>query len=205
MKTTEMTGRTVDEAIENALKELNVKPDQIEIEVLEEPSKGFLGILGSKLAKVKITIKENPIELTIEFLQPILTKLGVAPEVKTRIEGDYYYLSFHGHKLGLMIGHRGETLDALQYLSNLAVNRKTKNHAHIILDVENYRKKREETLNRLARKLAEKAKKTGRRVMLEPMSPHERRIIHTALQDDQEVDTFSEGKEPYRKVVISLK
>ncbi len=205
MKTTEITGRTVDEAIETALKELNVSLEQIETEVLEEPAKGFLGILGSRQARVKIIIKEDPIEMALEFLKPILVKLEIKPEVKTRKEGEYYYLSFHGHKLGLMIGHRGETLDALQYLSNLAVNRKTKNHAHIILDVENYRKKREETLNRLARKLAEKAKKTGRRVMLEPMSPHERRIIHTALQDDQDVDTFSEGQEPYRKVVISLK
>lgn len=207
MKTVEITAKTVDEAVEMAIKELKVDLDQLEIEVLEEPTKGFLGILGSKMARVRITVKENPIEIAKEFLAPILLKLGVKPEIQTKRDGDYHYLSFHGSKLGLMIGHRGETLDALQYLSNLAVNRKTKTHthAHIILDVENYRQKREETLKRLAKKLAEKARKTGRRVMLEPMSPQERRIIHTALQDDQEISTFSEGQEPYRKVVISLK
>lgn len=205
MKTIEITAKTVDEAVETALRELNADLEQLEIEVLEEPSKGFLGILGSKMARVKITVKENPIEMAKEFLEPILAKLEVKPEIKAKRDGNYYYLSFHGNKLGIMIGHRGETLDALQYLTNLAVNRRTNNHAHIILDVENYRQKREETLIRLAKKLAEKAKKTGRRVMLEPMSPQERRIIHTALQDDPEISTFSEGQEPYRKVVISLK
>lgn len=205
MRTLEITAKTVDEAVETALKELQVELEQVEIEVLEEPSKGFLGIIGSKMARVRITVNENPLAMAQEFLNPIIAKLGIQPDVKTNKKDRYYHLSFYGSNLGIMIGHRGETLDALQYLCNLAVNRRLENRVHIILDVENYRQRREETLIRLAHKLSDKAKRTGRRVILEPMNPHERRIIHTALQDDPEIQTFSEGREPYRKVIISVK
>lgn len=205
MKTLEITAKTVDEAVQTALRELQVDLDQVEVEVLEEPSKGFLGIIGSKMAKVKITVKEDPLEMAKAFLEPIVSKLGVNPEIRTSKKDKYYHLSFHGSRLGILIGHRGENLDALQYLCNLAVNKKLDNRVHIILDVENYRQRREETLIKLARRLSEKAKRTGRKVVLEPMSSQERRIIHTALQDDPEIQTFSEGQEPYRKVVISLK
>ncbi|NLC77943.1 MAG: protein jag [Clostridia bacterium] len=205
MKTIEITAKTVEEAVQTALKELQVELDQVEVEVLEEPSKGFLGIIGSKMAKVRITVKEDPIELAKSFLEGIFKKLGVQPEIRTKKTDKYYHLSFHGSRLGILIGHRGETLDALQYLCNLAVNKKLENRVHIVLDVENYRQRREETLVKLARKLSDKAKRTGRRVVLEPMSPQERRIIHTALQNDPEIQTFSEGQEPYRKVVISVK
>lgn len=203
MKTLEITAKTVDEAVETAIKKLGVELEAIDFEVLEEPSRGFLGIIGSKMARVKIKVKDNPLELVKEFLAPILAKMNVEPEIIGEKRDNSYHLAFRGNRLGIMIGHRGETLDALQYLSNLVVNRKLENRVYIVLDVENYRERRQETLIRLARKLADKAKKTGRRVMLEPMTPHERRIIHTALQDDPEIKTFSEGQDPYRKVVIS--
>lgn len=205
MKIIEITAKTVDEAVQTALKELQVELDQVEVEVLEEPAKGFLGIIGSKMAKVRISAKQDPLMMVQEFLKPILDKLGVKPEIRTEKKDGFYSLSFFGSHLGVLIGHRGETLDALQYLSNLAANRRLTNRVNIILDVENYRQRREETLVRLARKLSDKAKRTSRRVVLEPMSPQERRIIHTALQDDPEIQTLSEGQEPYRKVVISLK
>lgn len=205
MKTLEVTAKTVEEAVQTALRELQVEREQVEVEVLEEPSKGFLGFIGSKMAKVRITVKDDPFELAKDFLAPIFKKLGVEPEIKTSKKDKYYHLSCYGENLGILIGHRGETLDAVQYLCNLAVNKKLDQRVHIVLDVENYRQRREETLIRLARKLSQKAKRTGRRVVLEPMSPQERRIIHTALQEDPEIQTFSEGQEPYRRVIISLK
>jgi|SRR5690606_27219148 len=205
MKTLEITAKTVEEAVQTALKELQVDRELIEVEVLEEPSKGFLGIIGARMAKVRIKVKEDPVELAKNFLAPIFRKLGVNPEIKVSRKDKYYYLSCYGKNLGILIGHRGETLDAIQYLCNLAVNKKLNHRVHIVLDVENYRQRREETLIKLARKLSEKAKRTGRRVVLEPMSPQERRIIHTALQEDPEIQTYSEGQEPYRKVIISLK
>ncbi|HHX50369.1 MAG TPA: protein jag [Clostridia bacterium] len=205
MSSIEITAKTVEDAVETALKELQVDREQIEVDVLEEGSKGLFGILGSRMARVKVTVKEDPLEIGKEFLRPIIKSMGVEVTTEERKEGDYYYLSFSGSKLGIIIGHRGETLDALQYLTNLAINKKVKNRVHFILDVEGYRKKREATLIRLAQRLSEKAKRTGKKVMLEPMSPQERRIIHTALQNDPLIQTYSEGEEPFRKVVISVK
>ncbi|MGI6552398.1 MAG: protein jag [Clostridia bacterium] len=205
MSSIEITAKTVEEAVETALKELQVDRDQIEVEVLEEGSKGLFGILGSRMARVRVTVKEDPMEIGKEFLRPIIKSLGVEVTTEERREGNYCYLSLRGSKLGIIIGHRGETLDALQYLTNLAVNKRVKNKVHFILDVEGYRKKREATLKRLALRLSEKAKRTGKKVVLEPMSPQERRIIHTALQDDPHIQTYSEGEEPFRKVVISVK
>ncbi len=137
------------------------------------------------------------------FLDPIFAKLGVAPEITPEVKEGILWLTVRGDDLGILIGRRGETLNSLQYLVNLAVNKRRHEHARLVLDVEGYREGREETLTALARKMAEKAVRSGRRVELEPMNPHERRVVHIALQEDKRVDTVSHGEEPYRRVVIN--
>lgn len=205
MKSIEIAAKTVESAVETALKELQVKREDVEVEVLEEPSKGLFGLIGSKMAKVRVTVKKTAEDLALEFLTKVFKDMGLNVNMNTKKDNGYINISIKGPRLGILIGRRGETLDALQYLTNLVVNRKTEKRTNIILDVEGYRKRREETLNRLAKRLAEKVKRTGNKVMLEPMNPHERRIIHTALQNNADVTTYSEGKEPYRKVIIALK
>ncbi|MCR4962833.1 MAG: Jag N-terminal domain-containing protein [Firmicutes bacterium] len=138
----------------------------------------------------------------MDFLTPIFQSLQCQPQVQTQIKEGILWLCLEGGNLGLLIGRRGETLNALQYLTNLAVNRHRSDHVRLVLDVENYRSSREETLIALAHKMADKAVRTGRRVEFEPMTPHERRIVHLALQNDKRVDTSSRGEEPYRRVVI---
>lgn len=139
------------------------------------------------------------------FLDPIFAKLGIAPEIIPEVKEGILWLTVRGDDLGILIGRRGETLNSLQYLVNLAVNKRRHEHARLVLDVEGYREGREETLTALARKMAEKAVRSGRRVELEPMNPHERRVVHIALQEDKRVDTVSHGEEPYRRVVINPK
>lgn len=205
MKSIEIAAKTVESAVETALKELQVSREDVEVEVLEEPSKGLFGLIGSRMAKVRVTVKKTAEDLAVEFLTNVFRNMGLSVNMNCKTDNGYINISIKGTRLGILIGRRGETLDALQYLTNMAVNRKTEKRVNIILDVEGYRKRREETLNRLARRLAEKVKRTGNKVMLEPMNPHERRIIHTALQNNMDVTTYSEGEEPYRKVIIALK
>ncbi|MBZ4665217.1 RNA-binding cell elongation regulator Jag/EloR [Mahella sp.] len=206
MRFVEATGRTEEEAIQSALDELNVSRDDVDIEVLEPASKGILGLWGSKPAKVKVTVKDKKADKAKEFLEGVIERMKVDASivVEQRDDGDVI-MNIEGVRIGRLIGHRGETLDALQYLANLACNRDGEEQGKIILDAENYRKKREQALVDLAFKMADKVKRTHRRVVLEPMSAYERRILHTALQDDPDVTTYSEGMEPRRKVVITLK
>ncbi|MDO4733416.1 MAG: RNA-binding cell elongation regulator Jag/EloR [Bacillota bacterium] len=143
--------------------------------------------------------------LCVSFLNPIFAKLQISPNMETEIREGALWICFSGESLGLLIGRRGETLNALQYLCNLVVNKGRNDHIRVVLDVEGYREGREETLAALAHKMAEKAVRTGRRIELEPMNPHERRVVHLALQNDKRVDTVSHGEEPYRRVVISKK
>jgi len=226
MASVEKTGKTVDEAVEAAIVELGVSREQIEYEVLEEPSKGLFGFLGGKPARVRVELVDtqgavpqekkvrasvadkpasDPVEVAKTFLMSVFKamKLDVKIEKLTGIE--QVTLNLRGEDLGILIGKHGQTLDALQYLTNLAAHRDSEERVRIIIDVEDYRKRREETLVRLAQRLADRVKLRGEKVVLEPMSPHERKIIHTALQDDLRVTTFSEGEEPFRKVVIALK
>ena len=207
MESKVFTGRTVEEAVTEALNEFRVLREEVEIEVLAEPKGGIFGILGNRDAAVKVTRIEKPSKnvIAIEVLENICEQMDVDVDLEVEEKGEYTYLSMKGENLGVLIGRRGETLDALQYLVNLAVNRQTGEKPHIILDVEGYREKRKETLERLAQNLAKKAKRTQRSVVLEPMNPQERRIIHTSLQNNPYVYTASEGEEPYRKVVIILK
>lgn len=207
MTAVEKTGKTVDEAVSLALIELGVDEKRVEIEVIEAPSKGLFGFIGTKPAKVRVSLKKiDAVAVAREFLQNIFTamNLNVAIDEMTSEEGLVFNL--RGHDLGILIGKHGQTLDALQYLTNLAANRDIdEDRVRIIVDVEDYRKRREETLYRLAERLADKVKRRGERVVLEPMSRHERKIIHMALQEDNRISTYSEGEEPFRKVVIALK
>jgi len=138
-----------------------------------------------------------------EYITPVFTCMGIDPEYSYHVKEGVLWIILSGQRLGLLIGRRGDTLNSLQYLVNLAVNRHRSDHVRLVLDVEGYRDSREQTLNALAKKMAEKAVRTGRRVELEPMNPHERRIVHMALQDDNRVDTSSRGQEPYRRVVVT--
>lgn len=205
MKRMEISAKTVDEAIKLASEQLEVEIEKLEIEVLEEPSKGFLGILGNKQAKIVATVKEDTNDKIVEFLTVVTKEMGFDIEVTCQENEQYLLFTLTGDNLGNIIGRRGETLDALQYLANLVVYRQGGERKRIILDAEGYRRRREKTLNNLADRLAERVKRSGRPVVLEPMNPQERRVIHTALQNDSEVQTLSEGDEPYRKVVISLR
>ncbi len=206
MKTLEMTGKTVSEALENALKSLKLTEDKVEYEVLDEGSKGFLNLIGTKPAKILVKVKRDYNEEVRLFLRNILNSMKVQAEIRIREENDIIHIDLTGPKMGIIIGYRGETLDALQYLASLVVN---KNHdipyKKVVLDTENYRKKREETLIRVAEKTAYKVKRIRKPYRLEPMNPYERRIIHSALQDNEYVYTFSEGEEPHRRVVVDVK
>ena len=206
MRVAEKTGKTVEEAIEAGILELGVGRDRVKIEVLEEPGKkGFFGLFGTRLGRVKVSYEDDPGVLATEFIHQICQAMGVNANAQTTKNGEHWHIDITGPELGILIGRRGDTLEALQYLTNLAVARKLAERVRLIVDVEGYRFRREETLVKLALRLAEKVKRTGIRVVLEPMNPHERRIIHTSLQDEFKISTFSEGTDPNRRVVITLK
>lgn len=206
-KMIESTGRTVEEAVKNALNELNISRDKVDVDILDEGSKGLFGLLGSKLAKVKVTVKNDYGYMAKTFLRDVLNSMNIKAEIHVQDTGDNLKIILKGPNMGILIGHRGETLDSLQYLVSLVINKDNtgSEYKRVVLDTENYRQKREETLVRLANRLAVKARTDGKSVVLEPMNPYERRIIHSALQDNPYVSTHSEGEEPYRKVVIELK
>lgn len=206
MKFIETTGKTVDEALEKALNELNVSKERVIIDVIDEGSKGFLSIIGSKPAKIKVTLKYDYIREAKIFTQNLLKHMNVGGTVDISEENDTVKIDVSGPKMGMIIGYRGETLDSIQYLISLVVNKDHEiNYKKVILDTENYRAKREETLKRVALKTARKVIKTGKPFKLEPMNPYERRIIHAALQNESKISTYSEGEDPYRKVVVALK
>ncbi len=205
MQSVRKEGKTVEKAISKALEKLNITREEAEITVLQENNRGLFGIIGNKDALVEVKAKPDPVKTGKEFLEAVFvyTSLYVQVEViqeETNSEQVKYNLS--SPDLGIIIGHRGETLDALQYLSSLVINKNTDHYYRVILDAEGYRDRRKQTLIRLAKKLARKAIKTGRRVVLEPMPPHERRIIHITIKKDRRVKSYSQGKEPFRKVTI---
>jgi len=205
MKKVIKMGRTVNEAVELALIELGAKKEDIEIEIIEKDVKGILGVFGTKEAKVIVTLKENAHIIAKEFLKEIFEKMKIDIEIKTNVEDKILNIELIGSEIALLIGKRGQTLDAIQYLVSLYINRNRENYIRIVLDAENYRKKRKITLERLANKMADKAKKLGKDIVLEPMNPYERRIIHSELQKDDSISTKSEGVDPNRRVVIFLK
>lgn len=285
MEFVEKWGTDVDTAVDLALDELKTTRDKVDVEILEEPSRGFFGI-GSKLALVRVKVKEEPKKeepkkekpkksepkkaektakqnnkqsldkpqkktntkdeidqdnrktepvqndvpkeeknkdtssidvilaekvpypeenIAVPFLRDVTEKMGIDLEFTPYKANDYIFIDISGKDTGTIIGKRGQTLDSIQYLTNLVLNKNEEEYQRVILDAENYRSKREKTLEQLAHRLAGKVIRTGRTQKLEPMNPYERKIIHTALQDDQRVTTRSEGKDPYRRVIVELK
>jgi len=198
-------GKTVEDAIAEALKSLNATRDEVDVTIVDEGNKGFLGLIGTRPARVSVSKKSGPIETAEKFLDEVTTAMGMAVQVEINRKEKHLYVNLIGKNMGVLIGKRGQTLDSLQYLTNLVVNRCGVPEFSVILDTENYRKRRRETLEGLAVSLARKVKSTKKNVVLEPMSRYERHIIHTVLQRDNFVRTYSDGNEPYRNVVIAPK
>lgn len=201
-----VTAKTVDEAVTKALIELETTSDKLEYEVVEKGSAGFLGI-GAKPAIIRAKKKETLEDRAVGFLSQVFEAMNMSVEVKLNYneEEKEMNIDLSGEDMGILIGKRGQTLDSLQYLVSLVVNKTSSDYIRIKLDTENYRERRKETLETLAKNIAYKVKRTKRSVSLEPMNPYERRIIHAALQNDKYVVTRSDGEEPFRHIIISLK
>ena len=201
----EISAKTVDDAVTEGLIKLGTTSDKIEYEVMEKGSAGFFG-LGSKPAKIRIRKKSTVEDHVREFLNNVFRAMGMEVEILIRKSEDEKNIDIElkGSDMGVLIGKRGQTLDSLQYLTNLAVGKQVNEYVKVKIDTEDYRKRRRETLENLAKNIAYKVKRTKRPVSLEPMNPFERRIIHSALQADPAVSTHSEGEEPYRRVVVTL-
>lgn len=202
----EITAKTVDDAITEGLIKLGTTSDKVETEIIEKGSVGFLGI-GSKPAVVKIWKKFSIEEFIRDFLNDVFNAMNMEVEIIITKSDDEKNVNVElkGKEMGVLIGKRGQTLDSLQYLTNLAVGKQVSEFVKVRIDTENYRKRRRDTLENLAKNIAYKVKRTKRSVSLEPMNPFERRVIHSALQNDKYVNTHSEGEEPYRYVVVTLK
>ena len=202
----EFSAKTVDDAITEACQKLTVTSDKLEYEVIEEGSSGFLGI-GAKPAVIKAKVKDSVADKAKEFLKEVFDAMNmtVVIDVKYNEENRNIDIELSGDEMGVLIGKRGQTLDSLQYLVSLVVNKGEDEYIRVKVDNEDYRKRRKETLENLAKNIAYKVKRTKRPVSLEPMNPYERRIIHSALQNDKYVTTHSEGEEPFRRVVVTLK
>lgn len=200
----EEEGRTTEEAMELALKKLGATRDQVRITVLYEAKRSLFGLI-TKPAKVRISLKEDPSSTPEGILKNLLAEMGIEADVNTKVSDGNIYLNINTPNAGLLIGRRGRTLDAIQHLLNCIVNRSSLVKRRVIVDAEQYRERREEILTNLAHKLASKVKTTRQEIVVEPMNPQDRRIIHLALQDDQEVTTFSRGEGSFRSVVITTK
>ncbi|WP_379137636.1 RNA-binding cell elongation regulator Jag/EloR [Paenibacillus sp. sgz500958] len=244
MSTAVATGKTIEEAVERGLTKLGVSKDRVTVNVLEQPSKGFLGLIGVKAAKVELTLlpeftpviaasspslpqtsaresnkeaigglprhdsghpAEEAYQEAITFLVDVAKSMGLIVEVEIVHTKEITTLQISGPDLGLLIGRRGQTLDALQYLANIVANRYSDSFIRLVLDAENFRERRKKTLEELADRLAGRVVRTRKEVVLEPMSPQERKIIHSRLQDHRYVNTLSKGEDPNRRVVITLK
>jgi spoIIIJ-associated protein len=203
----EVSAKTVSDAITEACQKLGVTSDKLDYEVVEEGSSGFLGI-GAKAAVIKASDKKISVEEVARvFLNDVFQAMNmeVVIAIKYNEEEKSMDIELSGNEMGVLIGKRGQTLDSLQYLVSLVVNKESEEYIHVKVDTENYRQRRKETLENLAKNIAYKVKRTKRSVSLEPMNPYERRIIHSALQNDKYVTTHSEGEEPFRRVVVTLK
>ena len=208
------TGKNIEDAVTKASVSLGVTSDKIEYEVVEKGSNGILGI-GSKPAKINARVKEEEVltaespedveNVVKEFLSKAFDAMNLKVKINVTVDEESVDIDLVGDDMGVLIGKRGQTLDSLQYLVSLVVNKKSDKYLRVKLDTENYRERRKETLENLAKNIAFKVKRTKRPVSLEPMNPYERRVIHSALQNDRYVTTKSEGEEPYRHVVVLLK
>lgn len=207
MEKIEVTGKTVEDALTNALVKLETTSDKVEYEVVEKGSSGILGFINSKPAKILVWKKATMEDSILNFLNDVFNAMDLKVTVEMTIddEEDTININLVGDDMGVLIGKRGQTLDSLQYLVSLVANKESEKYYKVKLDTENYRDRRKATLESLAKNIAYKVKRTRRPVSLEPMNPYERRIIHSALQNDRYVCTKSEGEEPFRHVVVLLK
>lgn len=200
------SGKTIDDAVKNGLAQLQVAEDRVKVVVIEQPSKGFLGLIGSKDAKVELELIPDAKEEAEKFISDVAKAMGLQVRLSWQESKEGLLLSIAcDGDLGMIIGRRGQTLDALQYLVTIVANRYSDNHIRIVLDAENFRERRRKTLEELSDRLAGRVIRTRTEVVLEPMAPHERKIIHSQLQGHPKVRTFSKGDEPNRRVVIALK
>ncbi len=222
------SGKTVEEAVNRGLSQLGVSQDRVTVNILSQPSKGFLGLIGVREAKVELTLLQegspepvvgtlspssvsneaeggDPYAAAVKFILDVGRSMGLEVKVDVQHTRDATTLHIFGPDLGLMIGRRGQTLDSLQYLANIVANRVSSSYLRIILDAENFRERRKKTLEELADRLAGRVIRSHKEVVLEPMSPQERKVIHARLQDHKVVKTYSKGEDPNRRVVISLK
>lgn len=206
MKSIKVEAKNIEKAVEKALNELGIAKKDAEINVIDKGSKGLLGLFGAKDAVVEVNEIFDPVKKGKEFLETLLKNANInvgVEKLDEKSNDEQLVYNLTGEKeLGLVIGHRGETLDALQYLTSIYINKELEEYLRVLLDAEGYRERRQETLERLAQRLASKAERKKRKVVLEPMPPHERRIIHITLKENKNVKSYSEGKEPYRKVMI---
>ncbi len=202
----EFCAETVDDAVTEALVFFQTTSDKLQYEVVEKESNGVLGLF-KKQAKIKAKVPETIESIAKHFLTNVLNAMGINAEMDVIVdeEAETVNINLLGDDMGILIGKRGQTLDSLQYLVSLVVNKGSEKYLKVKVDTENYRERRKETLENLAKNIASRVKKSHKPVALEPMNPYERRIIHSALQNDKFVETHSEGEEPYRKVIVSLK
>ena len=200
----EKSAKTVEIAVEEALRSLSVSRDEVDVIIIDPGAKGFMG-LGAKLARVRVSLKHNPERIAEAFIKEMGMAMGILIGVKSVLSEKQLDITLTGDNMGILIGKRGQTLDAIQYLVSLAVNKGTAPYLNVVIDSENYRKRRKEILEHLAHNLAKKVRATRKPVTLEPMNTFERRIIHSALQGDRQVATYSEGADPFRNIVITPK
>lgn len=205
MKELTATGQTVEEAIEKGISQLKVSREKVDIKVIDEGKKGIFGIFGSRLAIVKLTVNVDPVMEAKQFLSDVCKQMDVEVNIESTIDGKYVYFQLNSDKTGLLIGKRGQTLNALQILTQVVLNRFSEEFMNVILNAENYREKREETLVLLANRLANKVIKEKKEISLEPMPSFERKIIHAALANNEKIKTYSVGTDPHRHLVISPK
>ncbi|NBJ69790.1 MULTISPECIES: RNA-binding cell elongation regulator Jag/EloR [Clostridia] len=196
------SGQTVDEAVQAALEQLKTTRDHVEVNVIDEGKKGLFGVFGTKRAYVKVRIVENQIEKTEKYLLQIMKQMNVSATVCTTVVDNHVTYEVTGDDIAVLIGKRGQTLNALQYLLHLAMNKNGTEFYTVTLDAEGYRSRRKETLEALAKKMADKAVRLNRKVALEPMPAFERKIIHNVLQENEAITTYSDGHEPHRHIVI---
>lgn len=200
------SGKTIEDAVRNGLAQLQVTEDRVKTVVLEQPSKGLFGLIGVKEAKVELELIPDPVEEAEKFLLDVAATIGLQVTIDRKQTKEGIQLSVSGSgDLGMLIGRRGQTLDALQYLVNIVSNRYSDSHLRIVLDAEDFRERRRKTLEALSDRLAGRVIRTRKEVVLEPMSPHERKVIHSQLHNHPKVKTYSKGEEPNRRIVISLK
>jgi spoIIIJ-associated protein len=218
MKKIVASGKTIEDAVRNGLMQLQTTEERVSVTVLTHPSKGLFGLIGVKEAKVEVTLLSEPepsvkqgeetnnIEKTANFLSEVAGAMGLQVRIDRQTTKEGLMLGISGSgDLGMMIGRRGQTLDALQYLANIVANRHSDNHLRIVLDAEDFRERRRKTLEELSDRLAGRVIRSKKEVVLEPMSPQERKIIHSQLQNHPKVKTYSKGDDPNRRVVITLK